>query len=123
MSVFIGLVVGAFAGGFIMHERGYTRGKFDAMSDQGRVDKFVDELREIKISIEDLKIEQEVLNAMMKENKKEIVFLQNLLKNDSYSMDCWSKILYDICSKELFHKDGSIIIAKALIIACNYQHQ
>jgi len=69
MSVIIGLVAGAFAGGFIMHERGYVRGKFDALDSQGRIDKLTDELHEIRDSIEDLKIEQEVINTMVKEIK------------------------------------------------------
>lgn len=68
-SAFIGLIAGAFAGGYIMHERGYTRGRLDAMDKQDRVDTLAIELREMQSEINDIKIEQEVLDIMIKQIK------------------------------------------------------
>lgn len=52
-----------------MHERGYTRGRLDAMDKQDRVDTLASELREMQSEINDIKIEQEVLDIMIKQIK------------------------------------------------------
>ncbi|MGD9662569.1 hypothetical protein [Desulfovibrio sp. 86] len=69
ISTMIGLIVGAIAGGCVMHARGYTRGRLDEMSGKDRLDSIANELQEVKSSIEDLKIGQEVLDIMVKEIK------------------------------------------------------
>jgi len=69
ISVMLGLVVGAIAGGCIMKEQGYMRGKLDEVDKQDRVDRLFNEMQGIKESIEELKIEQECINIIINDLK------------------------------------------------------
>ena len=71
ISVMIGIIAGAIFGGCIMREQGYTRGRLDEMEGKDRLNSLYNELQEIKESIEELKVEQEVLDTVIRDIKSD----------------------------------------------------
>lgn len=65
------LLPGLLGGWLIGRESGYHRGVSAAKSETGRVDSILERMKELEVDIENLQIEQQILNNILENERRE----------------------------------------------------